>query len=485
MTRILFWNIQNFSLGTVSARNRISDATAASDRMAYIMDVFSPNVHPGRPPDIIIVAEVFARQLGNAKNGVVLPSDTSSAVGLFQLLNKMRSDMANTWCLIPPLLIGEEGKCESMAVFYNAASLLFTGPFIYAIDNDGLAKGMLDTQAARASLANYGANTWLTGLPNPGNAIPALQLTRTWYSVDGVTLINEWQGAGQWRFWNSHGGDIYFPNKGCRPPFCTRFWDAAGSRLINVYAIHTTPGTNGRSAAGGTSAIGGIPEVIQKPEPAGQVTVIVGDFNVDSFSHDRLTYSGNPYYSLVNAGYRMLLSPMDAGGKVNRARRPFCLTHLLPNRTREDEQDVYVATPYNANKNDGYNGPTDPRHNVYPRFGYMGSGSTSASVSDTGSIDNALVRYPPNVIGPNPEVTIVNTVVGKPYDKLNDDLPPGVGPELTGGYDQPTTLQQGDRIPQPRGVDPPAAADGEYFNDWGNFGKIRTTSDHLALVFDV
>ena len=476
MTRILFWNIQNFSLGTISARNRVTDATAAADRLEYILKVFDPHLN-ARPPDIIIIVEVFARQLGQGKPGGVLPSDKNSAKALIGLLDKMRTNMAPTWCLVPPLLAGKDGKCEAAGVFYNAASVTFTGPFIYANDYDDLAKGMPDTQENQTKIANY-SKTWLTGLPNPGNAIEKLKLNRTWTGANGVA-IKEWQGAGQWRF-PSRYGDLNFPNEDCRPPFCTRFLDAQ-KRPINVYAIHTSPDGGETKATGILADIQGV-----KAVAPGEVAVIVGDFNVDSFKYGTLQHFDNPYRALVDGlKYKMLLSPMDARGRLNPSRRPYCVTHLLPNSVGKEPSKVFIATPYNNNTSGGYNGRVDAQHNFYPRFGYMGSGSRKAT-DDNAAIDNALVKYGAGLQEADHNVTIVNTIVGKPYDK-QQPIPDGVGSELTGGYDQPTTLSLKPPIPLPEGIDPPAVppTNGDYFNDWENFGVIRTTSDHLALVFDV
>jgi hypothetical protein len=160
----------------------------------------------------------------------------------------------------------------------------------------------------------------------------------------------------------------------------------------------------------------------------------------------------------------MVLDPR-VGTVVTPARKPYCMTHVLP---------PDLATPFN---NVGV--ATDPQHNVYPRHGYMGSTDIfPRAANDSGAIDNAFVHYAGGMPIPARNTTIVNTITGKPYNAA--PAPVGVGPELTGGHAYATSLAN--PVP-PAGVNPPVDPLG--FPNWGNFGKVRSTSDHLALMIDV
>jgi hypothetical protein len=99
------------------------------------------------------------------------------------------------------------------------------------------------------------------------------------------------------------------------------------------------------------------------------------------------------------------------------------------------------------------------------------------AASDTGAIDNAFVRYQGTPVNPR-NTTIVNTIVGKPYTQV---APPAhVTPELVAGNAYPSSLAN----PVPAGgINPPVDTIG--FGNWNNYGKVYSTSDHLALSVDV
>jgi hypothetical protein len=156
------------------------------------------------------------------------------------------------------------------------------------------------------------------------------------------------------------------------------------------------------------------------------------------------------------------------------SRRPYCLTHLLPNDLATGDGLL------------GFGVAASPIHDVYPRFGYMGTmgGRNFQTPSDAAAIDNILTWYG-GALGPAANATIVNTVVGKPYG-AEPLLPPSVTAELTGGLSVNSTLS--DPIPLPGGRDSTARlALGRTarFRQSNNFDLIRSTSDHLALAIEV
>jgi hypothetical protein len=401
---------------------------------------------------MIVIAEIYSRVREVSYQGNVLNTGSNVGRGVLMLLDAIRNKLGNTWCCIPPLMLGDFGIREAVAVFYNATSLRFTGPYIWATD-DGLNLGRPATAPNIGNIAAYPLS-WRNAMPNPLNPIGVLQLNRTWAAPTG-TPIPEWQGAGQWEHYTAGGGRIDFPYAENRSPFYTRMLDGAG-RSIKLFTVHTSPTT----AVPATRNIVYIPQVAAVG--ANEVGVVVGDFNVDSFN---MAVNG-AYAPLLNAGYDMLLDPRDPAPNVNLARQPYCLTHLLP-RT--------LATPFNT-----VGAGPDPQHNVYPRFGYMGSTTPGPVANNSGSIDNVFVRYPGGVVPPAHNTTVVNTVVGKPYDAVAP-APVGVTPELTGGYAYNTSMLT--PVPVPAGVN--AAAGAPLFATWPNFERIASVSDHLAILFDV
>ena len=266
--------------------------------------------------------------------------------------------------------------------------------------------------------------------------------------------MNEWQGAGQWEHYLATGARINFPNAQNRSPFYTRMVDAAG-RTIKVFTVHTSPATS----VGGTTNIASITDLALG---ANDVGIVVGDFNVDTFNMNQ----NGAYVPLENLGYEMLIDSRDNLNVVNPVRRPYCLTHLLP---------VAYATPFNTT-----GVPVDPQHNVYPRYGYMGSMSINPrQPNNSGAIDNVFLHYGAALVPPAYNTTIVNTVVGKPYTAVAP-APVGVDAALTGGYGYNSSLANA--IPQPAGVNPAAGA--PLFATWNNFQRIASVSDHLAVLFD-
>jgi len=458
MTRILYWNLRNFSQAKILQTDSFASFVQSLDRQTHIVnEVISPTpplpANSPPPPDMIVIAEVFSRVREVSFQGGVLNQGSVVGRGVLMLLDLIRNQLGNTWCLVPPLMLGDFGIREAVAVYYNAASLMFAGPYVWATAG-GVDLGRRAAPPNLANLANY-SPAWLNALPNPANPIGALQLNRTWNAPNG-TAVNEWQGAGQWEHYTAMGVRIDFPNPVNRSPFYTRMVDAAG-RTIKVFTVHTSPS----SSVAGTRNIADIPEVAAVG--ANQVGVVAGDFNVESFN---MNVNG-AYGPILNLGYEMLLDPRDNNNNVTPARHPYCLTHLLP---------PALATPFNAN-----GVAPDPRHNVYPRFGYMGStaANNAMQATDSGCIDNVFVDYGAGLAVPAHNTTIVNTVVGKPYNA--GPIPVGVGADLTGGYGYNSSLAA--PVPVPAGVNPPVGIG--LFTAWQNFQRIASVSDHLAIVFDV
>jgi hypothetical protein len=464
MTRVLYWNINNFS------KNKILDDVGADpayqlsqDRLAHIINrVVRPN-----PPDIFIIEECYARVREVGYPGDVLNTDGSVCFAILLLLDELRK-LSPYWCLVPPLKVGNEGYREGVAVYYNAQNLQFTGPGVYSLQG-GLRMARRPLEIPTAALSEYpdGLNEALPGVKNP---VPLLyNIQRTWPArfADGPVQLPERGWAAQFEQRQPNGKVIRFPGQNNRTPYLTRFRDLAGKRTLKIFSIHTSPDT----ATDGTNRIPYIDEVITVRDD--EVSLIVGDFNVDSF--DVNAHGAYSEFLDLQHKYTWLFDPRD-GAQLWAARKAYLMTHMLPATVTDSGTKVITQTafPYND-----VGVAPDVHHNVYPRFGYMGSWIAN-SYSDSGAIDNAFVRYGAQAAQPpSHNQTIVNTVVGKPYTA--QPAPAHVTAELTGGLPYPQSLATA----VPAGGLPGAGGDTINFSGWNNFGRIRSTSDHLALIMDV
>jgi hypothetical protein len=287
--------------------------------------------------------------------------------------------------------------------------------------------------------------------------------------------IPECQCAGQWEQFDAGAARLGFPTRSSigdasRSPYLTSFLDltTATPRLINLYSVHTSP----HSAAAAVRNIAQIREVAAVI-PVNTVTVIAGDFNLD--------LSDAAYGGLLGLGYVPALDVrVPPGGAFDTARRRYCTTHYRP---------ISQATPFNATAG-GLGGP-------YPIFGYM------STVLSEAAIDNMFVRYGPGMGPPVAgfRAAPVNTVVGTPYAPPPPGAPTTITADLTSGPGYPARLAA---VPgtglagglPPGGVAYPVAATPAAvaaaaaplvtaFQGWGNFGRIPSTSDHLAVVADI
>jgi hypothetical protein len=459
MTRVLYWNINNFSLSKIQA----DDRGEAARRLEYMVQKIMRGPPGDAIPDIIVVVEVYARIREVVAEGIVLTPNSAAGQGVLRLLNVLQNDpvmgtrTGRNWCVVPPLNLGSFGYREAVAVFYNAVNLQFTGPnLLYQLYGPGTNIGQSQPVNVRtlAALINYDP-LWAAAMP------------------DGMTPLGipENQLAGEWQYWTHNRpipsptpydrkrdqGRILFPDPDSRGPFLTRFLDLNHGRTLNLFSVHTSPD----SADDAVRKMGEVPEMTA-PLADNQVKVILGDFNIDTF--DAFGNTQNPYAWMLPL-YTPALDPRDLDpggnrGNVNPARKPYCTTHLLP---------VRYATPFTPYNNNGQL-QADPQHNVYPRFGYMGS--SFPDINDSGAIDNVFTAYGANTARPAANnITVINTVTGTPYARQQ-------------GLNYPSTLVH----KFPNGIDPHyehADLEQYIFRFDENFGVIASTSDHLPLIIDI
>lgn len=532
MIRILYWNLENFSSAKIGlggapapipvappgAAPPLTPALAAANRFHYIVtSVMGGVLAGGQIPDIIVVVEVYVRDNNVNVEGTVINDFGNAGRGVIALLNRLRVNSVlgalaagTNWCVVPPLKLGEFGRTEAVAVFYNAARVQFVGPNAYYgipfFGGIGWSQPCVVPAMGPQPAPIAYPNGWLPYLP---------ALNRTTTLVPGGPAIPENQLAGEWQYYPANPAPpaaparpyppmvppqispnrIHFPVRGCRGPFLTQFLEVAPPgmprRTLSLFSMHTSPQT----APAAVTQLQNVP-AIMSPPGASEIKIVLGDFNVDPFStapngNNNFTnyYApllpppvpvlpvGPPYPGI----YSMALDPRNPpgpAGMLNPVRSPYCMTHLLPTNT---------ATPYNT-----LGVAPDAQHNVYPRYGYMGTTRVMPQISTSGAIDNILTAYGANAVPPPPggpqNVTIVNTITGKPYTMF--PIPAGVTPELTGGAGFNSTMPPPNMLngAPPGGVTSMvagAAAQLAQFRSWQWFGLVRSVSDHLALVIDV
>src|SRR3954454_15714326 len=244
MTRILYWNLRNFTQAKIYRNDSWAGFVESQSRLDHILnEVIAPTPPPvlpansPPPPDLIVIAEVYSRVREVSYQGNVLNRASSVGRGVLMLLDQIRNKLGNTWCLVPPLMLGDLGIREAVAVFYDSTSIGFAGPYVWSTDN-GLSLARKATPGNVAAIADYPAD-WRNAMPNPANPITALQLNRTWAA--GAVQVPEWRGAGQWEHHTAGGVRIDFPYPQSRSPFYTRMRDIGGARTLNLYTVHTSP----------------------------------------------------------------------------------------------------------------------------------------------------------------------------------------------------------------------------------------------------
>lgn len=464
MTRIMFWNIENFGLKTIHDPSSAATVMQSAVRLAMIRAIVL-----AAGPHIIVVAECSSRNDEVGKEGTPI-----AAAGVMRLLAEIRGVTGNVnWALIPPSRLGTYRFQEAIGVFYDAAVVRFVGPYVWGADYRTAGRTRQGTYITRPEARACPAADSMppVGYNLPGAVVGPQLYDANWNGCLPARAVpaglpnagvSEDRLAGRWEH-HAGGNQLGFPAAYNRSPLLTQFHELATNRLLSVYAIHTSPGQGWADRA--TEYLANIPE-IAAASPLNCVDVVVGDFNVDSFGPMAAAYN-----SLVNLNFQIKFDPR-VGGVVQPALKPLLMTHYLP---------VRFATPFSGPA------PIDARHNVYPRFGYMGSGTPANGFSDSGAIDNAFVRYGAGAVpgGALPQPTIVNAVVGSPYVAAG-----GAGAGLPlGSVAYPATLTNA--IPAAGEVDPDPAGGGMgpfmepgRFQQWNNFGRVHSTSDHLPIVFD-
>lgn len=437
MTRVLYWNVQNFGINKLNQLGKKRDINGnklPTPESGYRTSVMR-SVLTNNPPDIFVLVET---QTGNRAAGTLI-SQSGGANGAKFLLDKIRNWLAPTWMLVPPLVLGTGGVTEGISVYYNSANLNFTGPWGWLGGNN--------PAGPPGNLVNY-PNFWY----NAGGwkSLPTGNTPGGGNNINANTPYR--QLAGKWKFTDNNAAQIDFPNNWNRTPFLTTFWDPNNNRTIKLLSFHASPKKG--QAANGTNNLSDIPEMVNLG--MNEVGVIVGDFNVNLYN---TYYEPIAYNNLINvAGYTR---------------------HLNPTNNNQFPDKGYVSTMLKSVKN-----ARPWNTNGYPGYGYTITDSYT-------SVDNILTKYGGGVNNAT-NFTIVNPVATSPYNLVVNALPQGhyvypTAMQNTGGGRDPDTLPLPPNGPGGGGGVSPVGGAGalKTFQGWASYRRVRSTSDHLPLIIDI
>jgi endonuclease/exonuclease/phosphatase family metal-dependent hydrolase len=450
MTRIMFWNIEKFGLNKVTNpsghRQRganVSQAAAAAERMTLIVRMVQQ-----ANPDIIVVVEVTT--------GAGLPGTMVGEQGVkgawTLLINLQWASLVKDWCLVPPLRTSNR---EGVAVLYRKTKLVFSGPYRWSGGPGG-----------SAAAPPIGPAAPPPGIVGAAYGFPENMLVGKRKVPDGARYnakVKENFCAAQTTGWTPYpAGGALAPLRP-REPYLTTFAETGAGgfvRDIAIISIHAP--AKAAPAATYLRALATVNEIV-KASVANEVRVVAGDFNVNllnaegklAASYERLLRLPAP----LNFALGLTPAAVPAGG-LPAAAPGYYATHIKTRRGAEF---------------------WPPNSAIYPGYGYIGS----ADVANLYAIDNIFTRG--GVIPPN--FTILNPVVGSPFRAFVP--PPAYAPPLgtiavnrRGGLPTPAA-----EPPAPEAVPDPALAANigqqQSFRGWNNYGRIRSTSDHLPIVMDV
>jgi Endonuclease/Exonuclease/phosphatase family len=440
MTRVMFWNIQTFSLKKVAdpsmARKKggtgINGAGASGDQLFLMMRLIAQ-----ADPDILAIVEV---RTGGGQPGTLVT--TNGIAGALNLHANMRH-LNPAWCLVPPL---KTSDYEGVAVFYRSDKLIFSGPFHWPGGAAGRA-----TPAPRAPSGPYPLQL---DARIGRRVVPA----ESRYNPEQ----REEFSAAQTTNWNAYsiGPGPVFQS---RQPYLTTFAelnaDDSFKRDIALCSVHG-PADTVPNAERYMRQLGETKELVDPLGP-NEVRILAGDFNVNLLEEDGGLNQAYADLRKPPGSFSLGLSPVPVpAGGVPPAGQGFYATHM-----RERRHARFW-----------------PPLGDYPGYGYIGSDL----IQNFYAIDNMLAR------GSRPrKFTILNPVVGSPF---LDRRPPGYpaprgtyGVNRRAGLPAPTELE--DEIPHPFNLpNPPGAVtpgEKSIFRSWLNFGRVRGTSDHLPIAMEV
>ncbi len=482
MSKIVYWNIQQFSIKKINSVSNaltnagITESVAAQNRAQLLTDILNTAA-----PDIIVIVEVASSSAG----GGDLAPPTGGLNGVSRILDDLRA-VNPQWRMVPPLKLTQEKNTETVAVFFLGVSgaggaqvtRYFTGPNTWTNGANGSS-----SNAPAAVASNYIGAPYDTFLTPPGMLARPIPLAAQYRGG-----LVESQSAARIQFLevpsnkrrsnrNLVGPRNVYWGSTTRVPFMTTFYEVfanGNTRNLTIFSVHTTPGTPAKTFV--NNQLPTAVDVATAPIN-NEIKVICGDFNLNALAADG--NSANAYARLTTAPilYTPLINPpaLMPGGTNLPAYQGYYATHI---RTAPDGAPENTLFMWSEGSN-AMQGTTSP----YPGYGYVGA---SEQYPNFFSIDNILLWAGANIVLPPNDFTIINPVVGSPFDYVNPTA--GNAPSGTLQFQhQLTALPQNLGVPiawpqnpAPFFHDAPANFAAALVN-WPNYGYIRSTSDHLPL----
>jgi hypothetical protein len=447
MTRILYWNIENFGINKIAnpnARKRKRGATdlTEADASTRRRDIINEVIGAAKPQVIVIVELESAPFIGA---GVL--STHAGTDGAAALSAEVANVVEGTWAVIPPL---QTGPTEAVAVMYETTNRYFAGPFVWP---GGTGPAVPPGNRTGSYPAPYFG--WVPSAPVPAHAL---------HNANAVQ--NRCAARTTFTYRAGHrqaGAPFQFPAYARAPYMVSLYESAGGGRNLTLFGIHA-PSGNPVSAAQYLQDLSDIAEIVDNVA-VNEVRLVIGDFNVQLLDPALAEDPAYGHLQNPNSGYMLALKPVSPPPAAPGGYAGYFATHI---------RSQYKAKGWSSRNRVAY----------YPGYRYVGSDHGPPSAA----IDNAFYRYGAN-FQPPPEpratnVTIMNPVVGTP---LNVVRPPSGG-----AWPGAVVLQRRMTVPPwPAANRPPGAAPRhnpgfrKLFRSWDQYGCIRSTSDHFAIAIDV
>lgn len=441
MVRILYWNLRDFTNNKIAnaapppgAAYGYAGGGQGPERLAWMLDTMGSGVLLGAPfvPDFIVVVEVER----GAAVGPGYPVGGTAATGVMNLLNAINGDPvlnmggARAWNVVPPLSLGKRNVAEGVAVFYNSTDWYFIGP-----------------QSRQAVYAPPFAAAL------PARVVPANRRF-------GMRVNQENRMQGQWHYTSRkrqrYAGPttIQFPNRNSRPPWFTYFSSvAAPATLLRLLSIHTSP----QWADGGTRGIRNIETLMGAYTAARQIDVVMGDFNVDGTAAATWAAGGSYAFMVGN----------EPAGNAN----PAYAAAVRPPAGLNAQYNSYYQT----------HSPNALGNCIVETGGGLQAGFPPGYRYLNDSLDNIFYRTNIGGVPANANATIINRATGTPYAAA-------AGPPVPAPYRGTVTYAANMNMTMAAIVanigggmiDPNAD-----LQEWDNFGRMHSASDHLPIVVQI
>jgi hypothetical protein len=418
------WNIQDLRIKKLNA----SPQDPNQERAAYIVDsVVRVN------PAIFVVVEVETGWPAPGLNIGYVVTPTQGGPAVLDILARLRlaqPEPNHQWCLVPPLITGAGGKKEGVGVFFDNKKVNFRGP--HQLDNTAVLRG----RGVRQRIDTFQCTVGISPVPPPVYLGPwneALPNEAPGGGPVGGQPRNQNQLAGKVGFLDNQGGELYFPTRDCRSPLLTSFWEVGPpNRTFNLLSVHLPP----RAGEAG-AAVANIMKIagITSPLAPREVRVVLGDFNIDHRSEDQFRYlrplrtlpiarqGGATHFELANFIGATQLRKVWKARPTGNPPYPDYVDHVFRGPRDELPAYDYIYVAYSED-------PPDPTEAPFGR--------------------------------------VIDRVIGTPW------LGPEIAPAMQARWQDIL-----DRPPLP----PPGPT--ELFRQIQNYGKIRETSDHMAVYADL